>query len=117
MSDMSALLTRPAIERHEDEKTTYVVGIQVGGNLSLHPISILEKLLLVVEELFSRLGREFGVLGWKVESKGGDVSEEEIDGRRRNETHSRRWRPRGKLLDLWNEALSQKSDCERRKEL
>jgi hypothetical protein len=41
---------------------TYVIGLEVGGNLGLHPVAILEQLLLVVEELLARLGRKLCIL-------------------------------------------------------
>jgi hypothetical protein len=40
-----------------------MVGLQVGGNLGLCHITVGEQLLLVVQQLFSSLGRVLCVLG------------------------------------------------------
>lgn len=40
-----------------------MVRLEVGRNLSLHPVAVLEQLLLVVQQLLARLGRKLCVLG------------------------------------------------------
>lgn len=40
-----------------------MVRLEIGRNLSLHPVAVFEQLLLVVQQLFARLGRELCVLG------------------------------------------------------
>jgi hypothetical protein len=42
-----------------------VVRLEVGGDLGLGLVAVLEKLLLVVEELLASLGRVLEVLGWE----------------------------------------------------